>query len=31
MKRKRLVRFALSATCVAALAVPVAGQAGGPG
>lgn len=31
MKRKRLVRFALSATCVAALAVPVAAQAGGPG
>jgi Domain of unknown function (DUF4394) len=28
MKRKRLVRFALGATCVAALAVPVAGQAG---
>ncbi len=31
MKRKRLVRFALGATCLAALAVPVAGQAGSPG
>jgi hypothetical protein len=31
MKRKGLVRFALGATCVAALAVPVAGQAGSQG
>ncbi len=31
MKRKRLSRLALGATCVAALAVPVTGQAGGFG
>ena len=31
MKRKRLVRMALGTACVAALAVPVAGQAGSSG
>ena len=31
MMRKRWAKLALGATCVAALAVPAAGQAGGPG
>ena len=31
MKRKRLAKLALGATCVAALAVPVSGQAGSLG
>jgi hypothetical protein len=30
MKRSRIVRMALGLSCVAALAVPVAGQAGQP-
>ena len=30
MKRNRLMRMALGLSCVAALAVPVAGQAGQP-